>query len=155
MKNGRTWHFSRTLLVKNNIQFSLVIYSCLLVLLTVVFTVAISSTKEMAADEVGVFGIPITKIVLCLIAMVVLVTAVIANLEMTNRFIGPLLRLREHMEQVANGQRSDEVHFREGDDFQDLAESYNRVVKRLMVSEKSSLPQPANHAALQEVKKSA
>ena len=52
-------------------------------------------------------------------------------LRLTNRFAGPIYRLRREMDRLANGEKVKPVHFRDGDYWQDLADSFNKVVERL------------------------
>ena len=44
----------------------------------------------------------------------------------SHRIAGPLYRLNKHFLEIANGKPVSEVHFRDTDYFQELAESYNK-----------------------------
>jgi len=54
------------------------------------------------------------------------------SLRVSHRIAGPLYRLNKHMDAVAAGQTTSDVAFRTGDFFPELAESYNRQLKRLL-----------------------
>ena len=56
---------------------------------------------------------------------------IIAGLYISHRVAGPLYRLHKHMNDVADGKTTNEVKFRNKDYFPELAEAYNKQLKRL------------------------
>jgi hypothetical protein len=56
-------------------------------------------------------------------------------IKFTNRFAGPVLRLRAAMRQVARGDAPTTLNFREGDFWQELAADFNRITARLKAAE--------------------
>jgi hypothetical protein len=58
-------------------------------------------------------------------------------LKLTNRFVGPVRRLRNHLHQLAEGKQLPPLHFRKGDYWHDLAQDFNRVVERINRLEKA------------------
>ena len=52
-------------------------------------------------------------------------------LQFTNRFAGPVLRLRAAMRQVARGEAAPPLSFRDDDFWQELAADFNRIAGRL------------------------
>ena len=60
-----------------------------------------------------------------------LVTIVVGGLMLSNRVAGPLYRFRTHLERIAESGAFDEVTFRKGDFFPELAQTFNRYMKRL------------------------
>lgn len=53
----------------------------------------------------------------------------IYGLLLTNRIAGPILRLKKHMDEVANGKVDATINFRDKDYSLELAESFNAVVR--------------------------
>jgi hypothetical protein len=53
------------------------------------------------------------------------------SIKLSNRFAGPMLRLRRMMRQAADGEPVGLLEFRDGDFWQDMAESFNDLVSRL------------------------
>lgn len=51
--------------------------------------------------------------------------------KLTNRFAGPMVRLRRAMRDLADGREVAPVQFRDGDFWQELAEDFNRVRTRV------------------------
>ena len=49
----------------------------------------------------------------------------------SHRIVGPLHRLNSHMKEIALGGEPAPVNFRRGDQFQELAESFNAMIARL------------------------
>src|SRR5512145_201286 len=51
--------------------------------------------------------------------------------QFTNRFAGPVLRLRAAMRQVARGEAAPTLSFRDDDFWQELAADFNRIAARM------------------------
>ena len=51
--------------------------------------------------------------------------------RVTNRFAGPIFRLRRSMRELADGEHVEPVHLRKGDYWQDVADQFNRVIQRV------------------------
>ncbi|QDS96287.1 hypothetical protein FF011L_50950 [Roseimaritima multifibrata] len=67
-------------------------------------------------------------------------------LRMSNRFAGPIYRLRISMEKLAAGEESDPIHFRDGDNWLALAEHYNQLREELMERRANDAKTPARPA---------
>jgi hypothetical protein len=52
-------------------------------------------------------------------------------MRMSNRFVGPIYRLRRSMRSLANGADVDPVFLRDGDYWFDFAEDFNRVATEM------------------------
>ena len=51
--------------------------------------------------------------------------------RISNRYVGPIFRLRSAMQQVANGERINPVTVRENDCWQELVDDFNKAIARL------------------------
>ena len=72
------------------------------------------------------------QMLLVLLGSLTAILAVVAiALFRTHRTAGPLFNLRKTMEMITREDRSLHVRFRKGDHFQDLSETFNRMVDRL------------------------
>ncbi len=58
-------------------------------------------------------------------------------LQMSNRFAGPIYRLRRGLVELGEGKPARHLHFREKDYWRDAADEYNRVVDRIVELEAS------------------
>ena len=75
------------------------------------------------------------------IASFVLLPLVIMDvIRLSNRFAGPMLRLRRQMRELARGEHVDPIRFRDGDFWQDFADEFNSVVAR--VQGETARPEP-------------
>lgn len=63
-------------------------------------------------------------------AAVIVGFIVMAGAMLSNRIAGPLYRLNQHMKAVARGEIDGPVSFRKHDYFQELADSFNDVIKK-------------------------
>ncbi len=54
----------------------------------------------------------------------------------SNRFVGPLLRMRRSMRNLAAGEPVEPIHFREKDYWQEVAQEFNLVVARVQELER-------------------
>jgi len=71
-----------------------------------------------------------------LIASFMILPLVIYDIvKISNRFTGPLLRLRRTMRALAAGEQVKPIHFREGDFWKDLAQDFNAVAARVQDGE--------------------
>jgi hypothetical protein len=52
-------------------------------------------------------------------------------LKLTHRFAGPMVRVRRMLGQLAVGEPTDPLHFREGDFWNDVANNFNAIRARL------------------------
>lgn len=52
-------------------------------------------------------------------------------LRLSNRFVGPIFRLRRELRRLSNGEPVTMIDFREGDFWHDTADSFNRVREEL------------------------
>lgn len=67
-----------------------------------------------------------------LVASLVLLPLVIVDIvRLSNRFAGPMLRLRRNMRELAQGESVEPIAFREGDFWQDFAKEFNGVLARI------------------------
>jgi len=65
------------------------------------------------------------------VALLILPLVVVDIIRLSNRFTGPLLRLRRSMRALARGERVEPVRFRDDDFWHDFAEEFNAVVARV------------------------
>ena len=94
-------------------------------MMTLVITESLSNPKEALAEttrrclEEALFWAP----------GVMLLTPIIIYdlLRVANRWAGPVFRLRREMQQLAGGNALEPVAFRDGDDWQDVTESFNQI----------------------------
>ncbi|HVX63270.1 MAG TPA: hypothetical protein VHC19_21795 [Pirellulales bacterium] len=55
--------------------------------------------------------------------------------RLTNRLVGPLMRLRWAMQDAAQGERIGPLRFREGDFWRECADEFNAILERLQEAE--------------------
>jgi hypothetical protein len=58
------------------------------------------------------------------------------SFKLSNRFAGPILRLRKRMQEAAAGEPVEPLQFRPGDYWQDLAENFNVLAERLEANDR-------------------
>ena len=80
------------------------------------------------------------------ILLLMLPTFLWDTVRLSNRFAGPVLRLRRMMQELAAGEDPGELRFREGDFWSELGEHFNgiraRVLKGQHADERSRAEQP-------------
>lgn len=64
-------------------------------------------------------------------SVIVLPLIVLDVFRQSNRFAGPIFRLRTALQQLAAGEEVRPIHLRDGDMLQELAEDFNRALERL------------------------
>ncbi|MCH7729716.1 MAG: hypothetical protein IH991_25080 [Planctomycetes bacterium] len=103
--------------------------SLLFMILPILIVRVIVNPDRFFFENFGAIWIQYWPVLLILLFFVVF--APFDLVRLTNRFAGPVFRLRREMERLANGEKVKPVHFREGDYWQDFAESFNKIVERL------------------------
>lgn len=67
-----------------------------------------------------------------LVASLLLLPLVAVDIiRLSNRFVGPLLRLRRSMRALARGEHVDPIEFRDADFWHEIAEEFNSLVARV------------------------
>lgn len=66
-----------------------------------------------------------------IIMVSILPTFVYDSMKLSNRFAGPVMRLRDSIHDLAKGERIEELTFRENDFWRELSEDFNVVAKRV------------------------
>lgn len=67
-----------------------------------------------------------------LIASTILLPLVVIDVfRVSNRFVGPILRLRRSLRALGRGERVDSIEFRDGDFWQEFADEFNVVADRV------------------------
>jgi hypothetical protein len=81
-----------------------------------------------------------------LLAIIFLPLIVSDMLHFSNRFVGPMLRLRRSLRQLARGEHVDSVEFRHNDFWQELAEEFDAVLARVESLSNSKNAEDAKNA---------
>ncbi len=77
-----------------------------------------------------------------LIASFLLLPMVIVDIiRLSNRFAGPMVRMRHAMRELARGEPVGEIHFREGDFWHDFAEEFNELANAVQANTPQPKPQ--------------
>jgi hypothetical protein len=67
-----------------------------------------------------------------LVASFVLLPVVLVDVvKLSNRFVGPLVRFRRALRALASGEHVEPIQFRQGDYWQEMADEFNVLVRRL------------------------
>jgi len=67
-------------------------------------------------------------------SFVVLPLVIIDLIRFSNRFVGPMLRLKRSMRQLARGEDVDPIEFRDSDFWQELANEFNTIRMKILTS---------------------
>ena len=81
----------------------------------------------------SLFGMVVVAILCSLMVLPVLLYDLSKH---TNRFAGPVFRLKRHLQALAEGQSVAPLSFREGDYWAEIAESFNGVLRKLQALER-------------------
>jgi methyl-accepting chemotaxis protein len=94
-----------------------------------------SDTSITFRAELNQFLIVLGCLTLAFIALISFVALVLSH-----RTVGPVFRFKAVFEEIAAGNLKQRIHLRPHDDFQDVAQSFNRMMDR--VTEKSKNGEP-------------
>lgn len=83
-----------------------------------------------------------------LVASLVLLPLVAVDLiRLSNRFVGPLLRLRRSMRALARGEEVKPIRFRDSDFWQEFADEFNAILDRVRRDDAEERPEAAADGA--------
>jgi len=128
MSGQRPTLFRRRLLVDNFMQLTLLMYCIAIACVGVMaaaffgFLIVISVPSELSTQT------PVTLFVMG--GVMSFIAMCFLGLYLTNKIAGPLVRLREEMRRVADGETPRTLVPREGDMAKSLYVEYNRLVQR-------------------------
>jgi hypothetical protein len=88
-----------------------------------------ASSGELFSLLLRLYG-PVFIATLILLPLVIMDT-----LRLTNRFVGPVFRLRRALREAAEGHMTRPLHFRDDDFWREVAEDFNRAVQPQVESE--------------------
>ena len=78
-----------------------------------------------------------------LVASTLLLPIVVLDIiRLSNRFAGPMARLRRSMHDLAQGEPVQAIHFRDDDFWSELAEDFNKIASRLKLAELAAAGAP-------------
>ncbi len=66
-----------------------------------------------------------------LLMLAIVPSFVYDTLKLSNRFAGPILRLKDSIRRLAEGEQVTELQFRDNDFWSELSQDFNRVVQRV------------------------
>lgn len=118
------------------------------VLLMLLFTSMLAEPARLFypnADSVWFRHAPAALTVLLLLPVIAYDTV-----RLSNRLVGPVLRLRRGMRELAEGRPVTPINFREGDFWRDFADEFNAVSARLEYTQRRLAELEARQSAEQE-----
>ncbi len=128
----------RQLFVDKHVQgallYRIAIYWCFSVLTVCLITLcarAITHPNQPFLDyfAFGEFFVQYGPVILTSLVLVPLIMFDVVAIS--NRFVGPLFRMRRSMRALAAGEEVEPIHFREKDYWQELAQEFNLVLVRV------------------------
>lgn len=115
----------------------IVVHWCVLFILSLIslFTLELflGDPELTLAGHLGVLWGKYAFFVILMIS--ILPTFVYDTMKLSNRFVGPVMRLRESIRNLANGERVEELKFRDNDFWFELSDDFNVVARRVQGSE--------------------
>lgn len=128
----------RQLFVDSQVQgallYRIAIYWCFSVLAVCLITLCVQAISYPDREFFDYFAFSdfFVQYAPIVLASLILVPLIMFDVVATsNRFVGPLLRMRRSMRALAAGQDVEPIHFREKDFWQDVAQEFNLIVGRV------------------------
>ncbi|MEO8494399.1 MAG: hypothetical protein ABI614_04980 [Planctomycetota bacterium] len=100
---------------------------------------------QAPADRNNQIRVAITSLALASFGLVPVFVA--DSIKLSNRFVGPIVRLQTVIRQVGKG-KPVELKFRDGDFWTDLPDDFNRMVERLEARSPSKWWEPGSESEL-------
>lgn len=102
--------------------------------------VAVRMLMTLGSESFGTALVSAVLAQLPIVAVMLLLLPIFLRdtMRMSNRFAGPMYRLRMELRKVAQGKNAREIHFRNNDFWHDAATEFNLVLKRLHALEEEN-----------------
>lgn len=81
-----------------------------------------------------------------IVTMALIPAFVLDTLKLTNRFAGPVSRLRSEIKAAASGQSVKPLHFRSNDYWREIADGFNELIRRAGLQAGESAPSDSKTA---------
>lgn len=115
----------------------IVVHWCVFFILSMISVFALElflgDPELTLAGHLGVLWSKYAFFVILMIA--ILPTFVYDSIKLSNRFVGPIMRLRESIRNLASGEKVEELKFRDNDFWYELSDDFNVVARRVQSSE--------------------
>lgn len=126
----------RQLLVDRRVQMALalrsVAYSFIGSLLAMATAAVLLAVRGAGADGgIGLGELLLVATPALAVSLLILPLVVWDSLKVSNRFVGPLFRLRRSLRKLGEGQPVEPIIFRPGDYWHEIAEEFNAAVARI------------------------
>lgn len=105
------------------------IFVCVLVFLSIVIRTLLQAGSGPITETI--WSSVYAQIPLIAVMMVLIPGFIYDTLKLSNRFAGPMFRLRTALANLSRRQESGKIHFRDGDFWQEAACDLNRVIEQL------------------------
>lgn len=122
----------KQLLVDHNIQYGIVLRFLLYAILSFLFvTLPISffrmwdDPSQLWVSHVAGVWVDYSPVLICIAAFVPF--AIFDLLKFSNRFVGPIFRLRQEFKRLRNGEQVETINFRDNDFWLDLSDNFNEL----------------------------
>ncbi len=124
-------------LVQGALARRIIVHWCVFFVLSMISLTALElflGDPELSLS--GHLGVLWSKYAFLVILMVfILPTFVYDSMKLSNRFVGPVLRLRESIRGLARGESVEELKFRDNDFWLEVSDDFNLVAKRVRGTE--------------------
>lgn len=128
-KNKSTPFYERTLLVNSSVQFGLMNYSLFVAFSVTLMNFLIQTIMSGQLNEVLGFEYEFSTTVLFILFATVLMVIFSYGFHLTNKIVGPIYRLKNHMLLIREGKKVAPLEFRKTDYFQEIVQPYNDLLK--------------------------
>lgn len=144
---SRPSFFKRKYLINPKFQFRFLFVFMAIILCTQIFTyIQVTGTFHQFYNVIEGQSIPANEpflvalqaetlhlyVVMASTSVLVLIVAGLVGVVLTHKLAGPLFRLKNQMDQIEAGAEITDVKFRKDDFYPELADSFNRMMSKLM-----------------------
>ena len=122
--------YKRRWIVNYQVQYILIGYSIFLIF-AVVGSQYLLQLLSYHSERGEVESLDSIRIIVYLAISVLFLIILFYGFNLTNRIVGPIYRLKEHMEKLNNGEEAKPFSVRKNDYFREIVEPYNELVKKI------------------------
>lgn len=122
--------YKRRWIVNYQVQFILIGYSLFLTF-AVVASQMLLHLLALQAENIDAESLKFLRIIIYMAVTILFLIILFYGFNLTNRVVGPIFRLKEHMDNMNQGKEITPFNVRKNDYFKEIVEPYNELIKKI------------------------
>lgn len=122
--------YKRRWIVNYQVQFILIAYSLFLTF-AVIASQLLLHLLALQNENLGPESVTVLRILIYVAVTILFLIILFYGFNLTNRIVGPIFRLKEHMDSINQGKTPKPFSVRKNDYFKEIVAPYNKLIEKI------------------------